>query len=340
MSISCERAIQSLNLIVSYDIIVKPPYQLSPVIFSLATSIAEKLGVIKSGSLQYPRAALRKDNQIKTIQSTLAIEGNSLNLKQVTALLENKRVLAPLKDILEVKNAIAVYEQLGMLEPFRLSSFLKAHKQMMKGLVKSAGAFRSGGVGIVKGTKLEHLPPPAARVKPLMKDLFSYLKNDSDPLLIKSCVFHYEMEFIHPFADGNGRMGRLWQTVILSHYNQVFAYLPVEQVVKNRQPDYYKALRKADQAGHSTPFIEFMLAAIDEALEQLLEQKQPPLSAEERVIVYKTVSTQPAFTRKQYMGYFRMLSTATASRDLQLAVQKRIVKRKGDKRTAIYSFLK
>ena len=228
-----------IHLIVSYDTIMKPPYTITPKILTAISAISEKIGAIKAAHLQYPRAELRKMNRIKTIHSSLQIEGNTLTIQQVTALLENKRVMAPEKDIREVKNAIVVYNQLEKLNSISILSFLKAHALLMKGLVSMAGKIRTTSVGIIKGTKLAHLAPSAKMVRPLLNDLFEYLKSNDDPVLIKSCVFHYELEFIHPFADGNGRMGRLWQTVLLRQYNPVFAFLPVER----RIPGYIAAVK-------------------------------------------------------------------------------------------------
>ena len=188
---------------------MKPPYSITPAIIELISSISEKLGAINATHLQQPKTALRRSNTIKTIQASLAIEGNTLSVEQITAMLDNKRVLAPKKDIIEVQNAIMVYEALDKLKVNSISSFLNAHKTLMQGLVSNPGEFRTSNVGIVKGSKLAHLAPSANRVKALMNDLFAYIKLDKDPILIKSCVFHYELEFIHPFDDGNGRMGRL-----------------------------------------------------------------------------------------------------------------------------------
>jgi len=318
---------------------MKPPYTITPDILALISSIAEKLGAINAAHLQYPRAELRKLNRIKTIQSSLQIEGNTLTINQVTALLENKRVMAPEKDIREVKNAIVVYDQLEKLNSVSLPSFLKAHAILMKGLVSSAGKIRTSAVGVVKGTKLAHVAPAAKMVRPLLNDLFDYLKKDKDPVLIKSCVFHYELEFIHPFADGNGRMGRLWQTVLLRQYNPVFAFLPVESIIRNRQSDYYKALRIADQSGHSTKFIEFMLSALDEALEQLLSVQQPSISGGDRIEIYKVIIGNASFSRQDYLRHFKEISPATASRDLKGAAEMKVLQKQGDKRTTKYKYL-
>jgi len=317
---------------------MKPPYSITPRILSLLATISEKLGEIKASHLQVPRAELRKLNRIKTLQSTLEIEGNTLSIEQVTAVINNKKVIAPSKDILEVKNAIAVYDVLQHFKAYSISSFLQAHALLMKGLVKQPGKFRSAGAGIVKGSQLTHLAPKASLVKGLMNDLFNYLKTDNAPLLIKSCVFHYELEFIHPFEDGNGRMGRLWQSVILKDLNPLFAFLPVEMIIKQRQSDYYKALEISDKSGNSTPFIEFILMAIDQALTEQLQERRLPLTADERIKIFKEHIGENDFCRKDYLQYFKDISAPTASRDLKAAVDKKIIKRSGDKRTAIYFF--
>lgn len=317
---------------------MKPPYQITADILHWISSIAEKVGAINAAHLQSPKAKLRKANRIKTIQSSLQIEGNTLSIDQVTAILENKKILAPERDILEVKNAIAIYDQIEKMDAVSISSFLKAHAVLMKGLISSPGKLRTTNVGIVKGSRLAHLAPSPTMVKPLLNNLFEYLKKDKDPILLKSCVFHYELEFIHPFSDGNGRMGRLWQTVLLNEYNPVFAYLPVETIIKRKQVDYYKALSNSDKAGNSTGFIEFMLSVIDEALEQILSEQQPVLLAADRIDIFRSVITEQTFSRKEYMRHFKEISAPTASRDLKQAVEKGIIKKSGDKRTTIYRY--
>lgn len=317
---------------------MKPPYSVSPIILKYIASISEKIGAIHATHLQKPKAELRKSNRIKTIQSSLEIEGNTLTIEQVTALLENKRVLAPQKDILEVKNAIATYDAISGFKPYSLASFLLAHKKLMQGLIPSAGKLRTGGVGIVKGSTLAHMAPPGKMVKSLMNELFSYLKKNADPLLIKSCVFHYELEFIHPFADGNGRMGRLWQTVLLIQQYPVFEFLPVESIIKKRQSEYYKVLSLSDKAGHCTVFIEFMLQVIDKALEELLDVRPARLSSADRISLFKTQMGNQFFTRQDYLRAFKEISAATASRDLKQAVTSKILQRSGDKSTTVYRF--
>ena len=209
---------------------------------------------------------LRRANRIKTIHSSLAIEGNTLSEGEVQAVLEGKKVVAPLKEIQEVKNAIKTYELYPKLNPFSIQDLLLAHGTMMAGLVDEAGMFRKGGVGVFDGDKPIHIAPPADRVRDLMSDLFGWLENADDHLLIRSCVFHYEFEFIHPFADGNGRIGRLWQSLILGRLNPIFEHLPVENMVYSNQQAYYHAINRSSDLGDSGPFIDFMLEEILNAL--------------------------------------------------------------------------
>jgi len=250
---------------------MQPPYSITARILKLVSSISEMVGEVKTAIINKPTTKLRKENRIKTIQASLEIEGNTMNIEQITAMFNNKRVLAPRKDIIEVKNAINVYSMLQEFDAYKLTSLLEAHKILMADLINNPGKLRTKSVGIVKGDKIAHLAPSATMLYPLMNNLFDYLKNNDDLLLIKSCVFHYELEFIHPFADGNGRMGRLWQTVILKKYSQVFEYLPIEILIKERQQEYYNVLSKSDKQGESTYFIEFMLEIIKQSLDDLLK---------------------------------------------------------------------
>ena len=243
----------------------------------------KKTGEVNAAHLNKPPTELRKRNRIKTIQSSLEIEGNTLTVEQITDLLENKRILAPKKDILEVKNAISVYNQLNKFKVYELKSLCKAHEILMKDLIENPGKLRTGSVGIVKGSDTAHIAPPGEMVHSLMTDLFNYLKKDDDLVLIKSCVFHYEFEFIHPFVDGNGRIGRLWQTMILKEHSPVFEFLPIESLVKQKQREYYNVLGKSDRQGNSTSFIEFMLEIIKDALEELLKVQNISLTNKSKV---------------------------------------------------------
>lgn len=317
---------------------MKPPYDITPLILKHIASISEKIGVINAAHLQRPTTELRKKNRIKTIQSSLEIEGNTLSIEQITALMDNKRVLAPQKDILEVQNAIVTYDQLNSLNYTSFTSLCKAHKLLMTGLVEHAGKLRTKSVGIVKGKQLAHAAPPASTLKALLNDLFHYLKKEDEILLIKSCVFHYEFEFIHPFMDGNGRMGRLWQTLILKEYSAVFEFLPIELIIKQKQKEYYNALSLSDKQGKSTPFIEFMLAVISEALENVLKTQNKTLSSDDRINLFKEQIKTTRFSRQDYLRAFKEISTATASRDLKQAVDLGLIKKEGDKNKTEYWF--
>jgi Fic family protein len=324
-------------LIVSFDSIknMKPPYEITSSILKFISSISAKIGEVNAKYLVKTNPSLRKQNQIKTIHSSLSIEGNTLSEEQITAILENKRVVGSEKDIIEVLNALEVYKNIKILKHHSENDFLKAHKMLMKNLIENPGKYRTKGVGIVKGSKIEHVAPPHENVPFLMKDLFQYLKDKTELSLIKSCVFHYEMEFIHPFMDGNGRMGRLWQTVILMEEFPVFEFLPFETLISKNQPAYYQSLAASDKEGKSTKFIEYMLDIIDQSLSELLTNSTKKLSDENRIQVFIENSVEE-FTRKDYLSYFKELSSATASRDLKKGVDLGLITKHGDKKTTTY----
>ena len=319
---------------------MKPPYKLTSRILDLIVSVSEKIGEVNAAYLYRPPTELRKKNRIRTIQSSLEIEGNSLSPDQVTDILDNKRIIAPAKDILEVKNAIKAYDNLDSFNSTSLASFCKAHAILMNGLIEDAGKIRTKTVGILKGAAVTHIAPPGNIVKSLVKDLFDYLKKNTDLIIIKSCVFHYEIEFIHPFMDGNGRIGRLWQTVILRQYSPVFEFLPIETIIKSRQSEYYKILEESDNKGDSTGFVEFMLQIINESLEDLLSNQNINLTSRDRIIIFQELIRKSSFNRRDYMRQFRDISSATASRDLKSAVDEGILAKTGDKRTTLYKFKK
>ncbi|BCE00139.1 Fic family protein [Marinicellulosiphila megalodicopiae] len=262
----------------------QPPFSITSKIIDLIANISEHIGRL-SVIDEEKNLKLRRINRIRTIQGSLAIEGNTLSEEQITAILDGKRVIAPPKDVQEARNAIKAYEAFETWAPSSNDDFLKAHQILMSGLIDDAGLYRSGNVGVMNGKTIVHMAPPAGRVNQLMSELFHWIESTDHHPLITSCVFHYEFifrtngmsswqgcqkstEFIHPFADGNGRMGRLWQTLILNKWNPIFAQLPVESMIHERQADYYQAINLSTQGTDSAPFIEFMLTVI---LQTILE---------------------------------------------------------------------
>lgn len=315
---------------------MKPPYDITPTILDRYGQIAEALGICQSLMLVKPEARLRRQNRIKTIQSSLSIEGNTLNIKNVTALIDNHRVIGPPKDILEVKNAIAAYELLNKLNPYNKNDFLKAHKVLMADLLKTPGKYRNSQVGIMKGKEVSHIAPSADMVNGLMNDLFTYLKTDDDLIVIKSCVFHYEMEFIHPFEDGNGRMGRFWQTRILMNENPIFEFVPIEKLIKDNQTEYYEVLSLSDNSGKSTIFIEFMLNIINQTLRATIEESRPLNPDFSKRSKQALLKLQGWFDRKDYMAVCKGISSATASRDLKQLLLNNEIESSGSGRMTKY----
>lgn len=246
----------------------QPPFTMTEKITNLIVEIGEYVGTITTYDSMRPNPILRRENRIKIIHSSLAIEQNTLTLEQVTDVINGKRIFGPPQDIQEVKNAYEAYEKISSFDPYNLKNLLQAHKIMMGGLVREAGTFRSGNVGVYAGTELIHAGTPAKYVPDLMAQLFRWLKQSNYHPLVKSCIFHYEFEFIHPFTDGNGRMGRLWQSLILQKWKKIFAWIPVETLVYENQDEYYQILQQADRVGDSTKFVEFMLEMIRNALRE------------------------------------------------------------------------
>ena len=242
-----------------------PPYTITPPILDLIERIGEAIGRVNEAAVQAD-LRLRRVNRIRTIQGSLAIEGNTLSEDEISTILDGKPVIAPLREVQEVRNAIKVYDQLLHWNPASKEDLLKAHEMLMLGSLDAPGHYRLSGVGVGGGGEIHHIAPPASRVPLLMSNLLSWLEDTQEHALIASSVFHYEFEFIHPFEDGNGRMGRLWQTAILARWKRLFADVPVESLVYARQSDYYKAIRESSAIGESTPFISYMLEAILDAV--------------------------------------------------------------------------
>jgi Fic family protein len=246
-----------------------PPYTITSKILKLSTLISEELTKIQFTETAKVNPMLRKKNRIKTLAGTLEIEGNFLGEEKITAILDGKRVLGTVKELAEVEGAIKAYEKLDEYRFDALDDLLLAHKILMQEILTTAGSFRS--VNVKVG---EHIAPQPSMVNDLMLNLFSWLKNSDEHMLLKSCIFHYEFEFIHPFSDGNGRIGRLWQSVILNSFNQIFSFLPTESIVRDYQEEYYNSIESSTQNGESTPFIEFMLEIILKSIQNTLTSDQ------------------------------------------------------------------
>ena len=245
----------------------KPPFEITNQMIDYVAEIAELVGNLNVTNRLTANPTLRRSNRIRTIHGSLAIEQNTLSLEQVTAVLNGKRVLAPPKDIAEVKNAYEIYERLDELDPCSVDDLLIAHGIMTRGLVEESGMFRTRPVGVVDSEgHVLHFGTLPQYVPDLVMELLEWAKTSEVHMLIRSCVFHYELELIHPFADGNGRVGRLWHTLLLSKWNPVFAWLPVESIIHDRQQEYYDAINASNDAGEPTPFIGFMLSAIKASL--------------------------------------------------------------------------
>lgn len=246
----------------------KPPFRMTDRITNQVAAISEQIGRIKVLSRGSLNPHLRMENRIRTIHSSLAIEHNSLSLAQVTAIIDGKRILGNPNEIREVQNAYQAYAMMLSLDPYSVKDLLKAHKMMMEGLIRENGSFRSGGVGVFEGDAVIHMAPPAERVPGEIQDLFDWYKTSEMHPLIKSAVFHYEFEFIHPFADGNGRMGRMWHSLLLGKWNDLFYWLPIEELIRSRQQEYYDALGKSDKEADSSAFAELMLDIILDTLKE------------------------------------------------------------------------
>lgn len=318
----------------------KPPFRITPFILNKCQDVARELGIIVGRKLAEIPLGLKKTLNIKTIQASLSIEGNTLSIDQVTDLLDGKRVIGPSKDILEVQNALSLYQKLSQFDVFNINSLLQAHEILMQGLVEENGKWRSGDVGILKGNSVSHIAPPSKMVPGHMKNLFDFLKKNSDTSwLVKACIFHYEFEFIHPFADGNGRIGRFWQQLILIKADPIFELIPVEVLIKDHQADYYRALEECDKLGESTPFIEFSLSIIHSALVFYGESvSRIPDDFSTRLSYAKVRIISPWFSRKDYLRIHPDISTATASRDLLLGLQKGLLKSQGGHNQMRYCF--
>ena len=251
--------------------IYNPPFHMTDEITSLLIEIGEWLGTVSAHAGLDRNPKLRRENRIRSIYSSLAIEQNTLSLDQVTDVIDGRRVLGPPREIREVQNAYDAYEHVSMMNPESQEGLLRTHRMMMQDLTPDAGCYRSGNVGVFDGDRLIHAGTPAAYVPEVMAQLFAWLQQTDMHPLIKSCIFHYEFEFIHPFSDGNGRTGRLWHSLILQRWKPIFAWLPIENMIHEHQADYYQALNEANTTGESTVFVSFMLKIILKTLQEIAE---------------------------------------------------------------------
>ncbi|QLQ33897.1 MAG: Fic family protein [Candidatus Thiothrix singaporensis] len=278
----------------------QPPFTITNDILTLVADISERVGQLKQWYDKEIDLRLRRINRIRSVAGSLAIEGNTLTEEQITALLDGKLVIAPPREIQEAKNALDTYEQMPQWNPRQEPDLLAAHKTMMLGLIDSAGMYRSGGVGVFAGKQVLHMAPPANQLHRLMADLFQWLQTTDTHPLVASSVFHFEFEFIHPFADGNGRMGRLWQTLILSKWHPLFANLPVESLVHKNQAAYYQALQDSTQQTDCAPFISFMLGMIRDTLSGFEEKRPVETQVKTRVKIPRRIlellQQQPSLT--------------------------------------------
>lgn len=318
-----------------------PPFSIDSEMLALCAAIERLLGFLSGLTAIKPEPKLRRQNRIRTIKDTLAIEGNTLTIDQVTAILEGRRVLGPKNEVIEVQNAMKLYSELNQFNPRSERDFKKVHRLLMEDLLPSAGKYRAGGVGVLKGSIVSHIAPPARLVPKLIQDLFNYLKKEKKlhPLVVAS-IAHYEIEFIHPFEDGNGRMGRFWQSLLLTRYHPVFEYLPIESVIRDKQADYYEKLEKSDKSGSLNPFILFSLDVIRAALEDFSKDyRSKPQDQNERLKIAKAHFASKKFSRSEYLKLFKTISTATASRDLASGVDQEKLHKQGDRRNTVYFFM-
>lgn len=308
----------------------KPPYNITNKCLMLISSISEKIGKLESVNILNSQPHLRKNNRIKSVHSSLKIEANSMSIENVRDILNGKNVVGPANEILEVKNAFKAYEQLEKYNPFSLVALKKLHGIMTKNIIKESGCFRKGNEGVFSNGKCIFMAPPPNLVPELMNDLFSWLKLSKKEVhpLISSSVFHYEFVFIHPFADGNGRMARLWQTLILSNWKSVFKFIPIESQIENYQEEYYNAISVCHKKGDSTYFLEFMLDMINRSIDEILNQNYVDNNLSEYVKkLLNVMKPEIAYTSNRLLELLNLKSKEALRRNyLKPALQLNLIK--------------
>jgi len=323
-----------------------PPFKITPKILDLVSLISEIIGKLEVLAPTAMTPKLRKDNKIKTITGTLAIEGNTLGIEKVTAILEGKRVMGSVREIAEVNGAIKVYDKLYTFDYKKLDDLLLSHKMLMDVILINAGSFRSSNVGVGSDEGVVHVAPPHGHVSSLMQELFEWLSLSEMHPLIKSSVFHYEFEFIHPFVDGNGRMGRLWQSLILYEWKSIFSAIPIESVIKETQLDYYNALEASGSMGESTPFIEFMLEAILKACEyELKNDSNVPINVPKNVPIKRlekilSLITENSSITIEQLAHICEVSDKTIKRDITKLKEQDLLERHGSLKSGYWKLIK
>ncbi|HEY4183131.1 MAG TPA: Fic family protein [Kofleriaceae bacterium] len=316
-----------------------PPFRLTEETLSLCGELERLIGRLEGAKATVPQPLLRKRNHVRTVLSTVAIEGNTMTEAQVTALVDGVRVAGAPREIREVTNANAAY---NLVEEWRASSerdLLATHRTLMTGLVDDPGKYRHGNVGVLRGARVVHMAPPHERVPSLMRQLLEWAGRARTPALVKSCVIHYELLFIHPFSDGNGRIARLWQQVALRAANPVWRFVAIESVIRERQTAYYAALNRADHAGDATGVIEYLLESMRDALSELVRDVRPQRATPEaRLVEAEKVLRRRWFSRADYLSLDRSIATATASRDLAGGVAAGALEVRGARRLTEYRF--
>ena len=308
----------------------EPPFKRSDVIDALCIEIAELVGTLSPQAPLSTSPTLRRELRIQTIYSSLVIEGNKLDKHAVSAIIDGKPVFGDRRDILEVENARAAYDLIPSLDPYSVEELLRVHRVMMDGLVPDAGRFRSGNVGVFNGDTLIHAGTPAAYIPEVMGGLFEWLRTTRMHPLLASCVFHFEFEFCHPFSDGNGRMGRLWQTLLLSRWRSVLAWLPVESAIRRRQADYYEALARSGATGSCESFVEFMLEAIREAILPYARPESAADAEHARALAFLSDNSRSTVTQlSQYLGR----SKRSAERIVAQLKEEGVLERQGSPRS-------
>ncbi len=323
----------------------RPPFTITPQILDLVSRISEAVGKLEILAPSSITPTLRKANKIKTITGTLEIEGNTLGIEKITAILEGKRVMGSIREIAEVNGAIKVYDNLATFDYKNLDDLLRAHKMLMEEILNNAGAFRNSNVGVGGEEGVVHVAPPHGQVPHLMQQLFNWLGVSDIHPLIKSSVFHYEFEFIHPFVDGNGRIGRLWQSLILYKWKSIFSAIPIESVIKETQQKYYDALQRAGEMGESTPFVEFMLDAILTACEnEFSNEKNVPIKVPKNVPIERldkilALMAQNSSITIDQLAQLCAVSDKTIKRDIAKLKEQGRLQREGSLKSGFWKII-